>query len=126
MGNERFRLLFMVDFHVFYIHFARVIVVTPVAVQQSPAAPAANHSFFQWNRCKKWSGDCCDVTALRGQRSVVPRIIHISNTFWVPPVRVIVERLLFQKEYYLFLFIPPTTAQQSPAPGGRKKHWKYV
>ena len=90
-------------FHVFYIHFARVIVVTPVVVQQSPTAPAANHSFFQWNRCKKWSGDCCDGTALRAQRSRVPCIIHIFNTFRPARVRVIVERLLFQKKYYQIL-----------------------
>ena len=69
----------------------RVIVV---ASRQSPPNRWQTHSFFQLVVAPVGTGDCCDVTALRGQRSCVPRIIHISNTFWVPLVRVIVERLL--------------------------------
>ena len=97
VGKERFRLLFVIDFHVFCIHFARVIVVTPVAVQQSPAAPAANHYFLQLNLCNHCSGDCCDGTALRVQRLRMPGIMHIFNTFGLARARVIVERLLSQK-----------------------------
>ena len=96
----------------------RVIVA---ASQQSPPNRRQTHSFFQLIVAPVGTGDCCDVTALRGQRSCVPRIIHISNAFWVPKVRVIVERLLFQKDHYLILVISPNNRPTITRTGGIQK-----